>query len=85
MIKRAVIGVAAAALLGLGGGQAFAATAPAGSAGTDAWWDHPSHHANTATAESAPTTLSWTWVNGSGNRTFVTAAGWFDKHREDVL
>ncbi|MFI8930915.1 hypothetical protein ACIG3E_25015 [Streptomyces sp. NPDC053474] len=94
MIKRAVVGTAAAALVAIGGGVSLA------HAGTD------SSMATTSTANAVPatphthqaTTSAWSWVNGEAHPDFeggphatphyptnVTAAGWLDKHHEYVL
>jgi hypothetical protein len=80
MIKRAAVGVAAAALTAIAGGIALA------HAGTDSTAQPTA--AATGTVIAVPPTLTpanWHWVNGAAKSTSATPAGWLDKPHEDVL
>ncbi|MFJ8476959.1 hypothetical protein [Kitasatospora sp. NPDC094011] len=86
MIKHIVVGAAAAALAVIGGGIALAAHAGADGTAQPAPARAATVVEHPATSDTGRAgTAAWTWINGGGSGTQVTAAGWLDKPREDVL
>ncbi|SOB81093.1 hypothetical protein [Streptomyces sp. 1331.2] len=89
MIKRVVVGVAAAAVMwGIGAGSASAATGAGGGGSTDAWICHACHEELLVTAAAPATPAAWT---GHEEHRVLAVGGevamdsWLDKPRPGVL